>query len=139
MPEEVIVKVERPEGFEHLSEDEWRKRLKKAMSEEEQRAREERRVGKRSVVGRKAVLEAKTTDTPDTVEPRRELRPHIACLDAALRIRVLKALELFRVQRTEALLKMLAGKLGVVFPFGTYRIRSGVAPPYFNVAPASAA
>jgi hypothetical protein len=133
MPEEVVVKIERPEGFEHLSEDEWRVRLKKAMADEEQRAQEERRRYKRRVLGRKAILRMRPMDRPDTAAPRGGLRPHIGCLDRALRKLKLRALALFRAARTAALVRTLAGELGVVFPFGTYRIRG-----FLTVGPPSA-
>jgi hypothetical protein len=119
----VVIQVERPEGIEHLSEDEWRERLKKAMADEEQRARVERRESPRKLLGRKSVLRTKPTDRPDTVERRRGLRPHIACLNKAAREAALKALSAFRAQRTAALLRTLDGALDVAFPLGTYRIR----------------
>jgi hypothetical protein len=123
MPEEVTLRVHRPDGFEHLSEDEWRTKLLNGLREEEDRARAERREANRGVLGRKGVLAAAPTDFPHTVEPRRTLRPHVACLSKERRKKELNALAAFREVRHLALLRNLSGERGVLFPFGTYRIR----------------
>jgi putative transposase len=123
MPAEVTLRIERPDGFEHLSESEWRQKLHDALTEEEERARVERRERGMGVLGRKAVLRAEPTDQPRTVEPRGGLRPHVACLNEARRMVELAALTAFRHARTAALVRALAGDLTVLFPFGTYRIR----------------
>ncbi|HVJ89580.1 MAG TPA: hypothetical protein VM580_07225 [Labilithrix sp.] len=120
MPAEVTLRVERPDGFEHLSDEEWRAMLCKAMRDEEKRARSERRANHRLVLGRKAVLRSSPTDLPHTVEPRRRLRPHIACLDPSRRVRELTALLVFRIERRDARLRCLAGERNVAFPVGTY-------------------
>ena len=132
MPPTATVHVERPDGFEGLSDEEWRNRLLTAVAVEEKRLRHERQAQNRSVLGRKAVLRAQPTDRPSTIEPRRRLRPHLACLNAALRKLKLKALKLFRVARATALARTLVGELGVLFPLGTYRVRG-----FFMVSPSS--
>lgn len=123
MPEEVTLRIERPEGFEALSDAEWTAMLTDALKREEERARKERATSKRRVVGRKAILRAEPTDTPITVAPRRQLRPHLACRDKARRRRELQALVAFRAQRNQALRLLLGGERDVLFPFGTYRVR----------------
>ena len=123
MPNEVTLRIERPDGFEELSEEAWVAKLREALRLEEERAREERKAGGRGVLGRKAVLRAEPTDSPKTVEPRRELRPHVACLDKRRRLHELAALVAFRAQRWFALVRYLVGAPDVVFPRGTYRIR----------------
>jgi REP element-mobilizing transposase RayT len=131
MPEQVTLRVERPEGYEVDSHDEWRRKLEEAVRVEEQRARAERVQTNRGVLGRKGVLGAKPTDSPDTIEPRRRLRPHLACLDKARRIAELAALLAFRVARLAALMRFTSGERDVVFPEGTYHVRARVrsAPP----------
>jgi REP element-mobilizing transposase RayT len=123
MPSEVTVRVERLEGFEHLSESDWTAKLRQALDEEEERSRAKRHKSGRSVLGRKAVLLTRPTDRPQTIEPRRGLRPHIACLQRARRKLELAALAAFRIARSLALFRTLAGEENVIFPFGTYRIR----------------
>ena len=123
MPEEVTLHLERPEGFESLTEEEWTGKLRDAVRAEEERARQNRLASGARVLGRKAVLRAEPTDVPKTVAPRRELRPSVACKEKARRIAELAALVEFRAQRWVALLRHLAGELGVLFPDGTYRVR----------------
>lgn len=123
MPDEVTLRIERPDGFEDLSDAEWITKLQDALRVEEDRAREERRIAGRGVLGRKAVLRAEPTDRPRTVEPRRGLRPHVACLDESRRVLELTALVAFRIMRRAAVDRTLAGERDVVFPFGTYRVR----------------
>jgi putative transposase len=123
MPVEVTLQLERPEGFESLTDEEWTAKLLEAVRVEEERARGDRIARGGGVLGRKAVLRAQPTDTPKTVESRRKLRPCIACLDKARRIHELEKLVAFRRERRNALLRFLAAEPGVVFPHGTYRVR----------------
>lgn len=123
MPDEVTLRIERPEGFESLSEDEWVSKLRDAVRLEETRAREERAERGFGVLGRKTVLRAEPTDSPTTREPRRSLRPQVACLNEQRRIHELQLLLEFRRERHDALVRALNGELDVVFPRGTYRIR----------------
>lgn len=132
MPDEVTIRLERPDGFEDLSDAEWSAKVQDAVLREEARAREERVAAGRRVLGRKAILRAEPTDTPKTVEPRRGLRPHLACLGKARRLRELDALIAFRAERRAAVLRAMRGERDVVFPYGTYRVRAFVflcAPP----------
>ena len=130
VPEEVTLRLERLDGFESLTEDEWTARVRDAVRAEEERAREERLALGARVLGRKAVLRAEPTDVPKTTAPRRELRPCVACREKRRRIAELEALVAFRAQRHAALLRHLAGEPGVLFPHGTYRVRG-----FFRTAP----
>lgn len=124
MPEEVTLHIERPEGFEALSEREWVAKVEDAVRQQEESARDERTATGRGVLGRKAILRAQPTDCPDTVELRRQLRPHVACLDGPRRLAALAALAAFRGERRAALRRLLDGERDVVFPHGTYRVRT---------------
>lgn len=132
MPDEVTLRVERPEGFEALSDAEWVAKLRAAVEAEERTARAARLAAGRGVVGRKEVLRADPTAIPATLAPRRELRPHVACLDAKQRVIELAALRGFRRGRLAAMIRLMRGERDVVFPFGTYRVRA-----FFLSAPAS--
>lgn len=137
MPDEVRLHLERPDGFEDLSDDQWTSRLRDALAREEARAREERLESNRRVMGRKAVLRALPTDLPTTVAPRRELRPHLACGDKERRRSELRNLMAFRQERQRAVCCLLRGETDVVFPFGTYRVRGffiSAPPPTVAVA-----
>jgi hypothetical protein len=127
MPETVTLRAERIEGFEHLSDDEWAAMLQQAVLAAEREARQEREENHIRVLGRKAVLAASPNDKPKTIEPRRVLRPHVACKNEELRIAALLALVQFRQDHAEARLAYLDGDRDVVFPFGTYFLRIAAA------------
>lgn len=122
MPAEVKIALVRPEGFEDMSQEQWRTKITGALREVEDRARAERLAAKHGIVGRKEILAAKPTDTPSSLSPRGGLRPNIACRDRERRKAELANLIAFRNQRRDALARYNAGELDVVFPHGTYRI-----------------
>jgi hypothetical protein len=121
MPESVTLVAHRPDGFEHLSDGEWSEKVRQAVRDEEEKARAARAVSGRRVLGRKQVLSAATTERPRSIEPRRSLRPHLACRDKHRRARALAALREFRAAYREARLRFEAGDHAVVFPYGTCR------------------
>lgn len=123
MPDMVTIRLERIEGFEELSDKEWIDKLAIALREQEEGAREKRRKDGQRVLGRKAVLQSQPTDTPLTVEPRRGLRPCIACGTPARLKEELWALASFRATRRLCLVRLRGREPGVIFPAGTYRIR----------------
>ena len=123
MPAEVTLRAERPAGFEHLADDEWRGLLLSDLHKAEERARAVRRETNTRVVGRKNVLAAAHTDQPTTMERRRRLRPCVACRDVDKRKRELAALRNFREAYRRARERWCQGEHRVVFPFGTYRLR----------------
>lgn len=122
MPESVTLRVERPDGFDRLSDEEWTAKVSGAVRVAEDAARQHRKENKLTILGRKAVLRARPTDRPRSVEPRRELRPLIACRDLARRVAELGALRRFRAAYRAALERYRAGKRKVRFPAGTYRV-----------------
>ena len=123
MPAEVTLRIERPDGFASLSDAAWTAKLHDAVRRAEESARQERAARGGRVLGRKAILRAKPTDAPRSVEPRRGMRPALACRDRARRIQELSALLAFRARRTAARLRYLADERDVLFPHGTYRVR----------------
>jgi putative transposase len=123
MPAEVTLRLERLDGFEGLSDDEWVAQLKHAVRVEEERARDARRRRGHGVVGRQEIFRTDPTDNPDTPRRTTGLRPHIACRNPLRRAYELLKLLAFRAVREAALVRTLAGERDVLFPFGTYRIR----------------
>jgi hypothetical protein len=102
----------------------WANRVLDAVAERERRAREERmRTGLR-VRGRKAVRRVSAEESPKTREPRRTLRPALACKDPKRRAAELANLVAFRASYAAARRRFAAGDRGVVFPAGTYRLRA---------------
>lgn len=122
MPAIVTLQVERLPGFEHLDAESWAKMLRARLDIEEEEAREKRMKEQRPFFGRKAVLGCQHTDRPDTMAPRRRLRPTTACGNPALRIRVLGLLRSFRTAYRSAMEEWLARDFATWFPPGTYKM-----------------
>lgn len=120
--ESVTLRVERPDGFEHLSEEQWAAKIADGVRAAEERAREDRASRRMSVLGREAVLAAKHTDRPDTVDPPATFRPSVACKNVERRISELAAILRFRAAYRIALERWRAGQRDAVFPRGTYRM-----------------
>ena len=128
MPKEVFIRIERPAGYEEMSDTEWREKLTAAIADRECAARSKRREDGRGVLGRKGVLRVSPDERPSSVEPRRTLRPCIGCLDKERRKIELAVLCAFRLAYRIALQKWRAGARETIFPRGTYALlASGVA------------
>ncbi|MDB4942199.1 MAG: hypothetical protein JWP97_1733 [Labilithrix sp.] len=123
MPPHATLRIERPLGFESLSELQWTAKLQRAISSVEEDARRRRLRDGLRVLGRKAVLRVSPTDVPSSMAERGGLRPHVACRNGAARRNALASLAVFRRRRREALERHLAGERDVVFPYGTFRAR----------------
>jgi putative transposase len=122
MPETVTLRAEKLAGFEHLSDAEWSAKVVAAVVARERKIRELRRRTGRRVFGREAVLRARPTDTAVTVEPRRGLRPQLACKNKQRRVHEALVLKAFRYAYGVAL-KALRGGVRALFPEGTYKLR----------------
>ncbi len=123
MPRDVALQVERPEGYEELSDEAWSNKVFSAVRDAEEKARTRRALRSQRVLGRKAVLRAAHTDQPGTAAPRGGLRPLVACDDVDRRARELLAIVQFRRAHRDARLRWCAGDRGAVFPPGTYLMR----------------
>jgi len=123
MPAEVELRAARLPGFEDMSDEQWRATVIEAVRAAEATHRARRVAEGKTVLGRKAILAASLEERPKTVEPRRRLRPAVACKNEELRKAVLLALLQFRFAHREALRKLIARERGVVFPYGTYRVK----------------
>lgn len=88
---------------------------------EEQQAQERMQTGRR-VMGRRSVLRQSWRDTPNSREPRRNLRPRVAARDKLDRVATLRRNKEWQAQYRSARLQWLAG-FDVEFPFGTYWLR----------------
>ena len=120
MPAEVELVLQRPPGFEELSQEEWADVLRTAIRAREAHVASER-AGKR-VLGRKAVLAQSPFDRPDTHEPRRQLSPRVAAKNKGRRIEALRRHRAFLIAYREAFARLRAGERDVVFPAGTYKL-----------------
>jgi hypothetical protein len=122
MPELASLRAEPPPGWTGSS-DEWAETVRERVAVAETAARDERRITGRNVMGRRAVLRVSAFDSPDTHEPRRNLRPLIACKNRQRRIDALKALKQFREAYRPAWEAFVSGARNTVFPAGTYIMR----------------
>jgi putative transposase len=127
-PPAIRFRLRRPPGFEHLSSDEFATLLREKIAEREAAAAFERAETGRQVLGRAAILRQSWRDQPDTVEPRRQLDPRVACMNVWRRVEALRRNKLFVVayQAMRALWRL--GETAV-FPYGTYWLRRFAGAP----------
>ena len=122
MPEKVELRFERLPGFEHLSRTEWRDRILAAIAEQERKAAHQRRAKGTGVLGRRAILRQSPVGAPKRGEPRRGLRPRVACRSKWQRIEALGRNAEFLRRYRKAYRAFRAGRRRVVFPAGTYQL-----------------
>lgn len=122
MPKSVTLAVATPPAHRDNREA-WVQRIHEAVREKERVAQQQRQFKRKGVIGRRQILAASAFDRPSTQEPRRNLRPHIACLNRERRVRELAALQEFRVAHTVARELFSGGQRDVVFPAGTFQMR----------------
>jgi putative transposase len=120
MPEELELRLGLPDHFEGKASflDELERRI---VEVEERLERERTRTGRR-IVGRRSILRQSWRDSPNSREPRRNLRPRVAARDRLVRIATLERNKEWQVEYRTARLLWLAG-LEVEFPDGTYWLR----------------
>ncbi|MBS2014360.1 MAG: hypothetical protein JST00_15845 [Deltaproteobacteria bacterium] len=123
MPKEATLRCERPAGFESLTQREWQTLVSEAVAVAERKARDERRKSGKGIFGRKEILRVEPTSSPSTVEPRRGLRPSIACKDKERRDLELGSLRAFRLEYRSVFERWVKRAKDVLFPAGTYRLR----------------
>lgn len=123
MPPEATLHVERPEGFEHLSQKAWVRLLVERIEAVECTARAERRQAGIRVLGERGVLEQRWQDHPKTREPRRKLSPRVAASNKWARIEALRMNRDFQRAYAEARDAFTLGLGNVLFPEGTYWLR----------------
>jgi hypothetical protein len=116
MPEEVtltlVIPPELGDAEEVIAE------LRRRVTELEQTTREHRLASGRRVLGRKRVLEQAWSDSPTSVEPRRNLRPRFAGPTES-RIAALAAYKQFLLDYDIARREWMFGRPSM-FPVGTY-------------------
>ncbi len=133
-PDEVAVRLSRPAGFEHLDDGALRELLEQEVLRQEEKAREKIAREGRTFLGRRAVLDQSLTDSAQSWERRRKLKPRIACRDHWKRMEAIQRLQEFIAEYRQSWEAFRDGIRDVVFPYGTYalRIHLGVvcrAPP----------
>ncbi len=94
--------------------------MRAGVAEEESRAAAKRAATGERVLGRKAILAASPSQRPNTIAPRRKMRPLIAARNLFARLAAIEALEDFRKAYALAREKFVAGARSVAFPAGTW-------------------
>lgn len=121
MPESEELELVCPPGFDSV--DELRARLSAAVKHEEGEALRRLAAQGRSVLGVRGVLAQRIEARPASVEPRRNLNPHVACRDRWKRIEALQGLKAFRAAYRLAWRQFRRGLRATIFPHGTYWMR----------------
>lgn len=119
MPRQVTLVAALPREWQG-GRDAWVARIHEAVRMKEQAAREHRRLTGTRLVGRKTVRRRPAFDRPSSYEPRRALRPTLACRSQERRAHELAALRSFRAAYARARARLASGDRSVVFPAGTY-------------------
>lgn len=122
MPKTVELRFARPRGFEHLSHKEWEALLRGEVAKRERTFAAEREARGARVMGRSAVMNQVPGASPRTSEPRRGLRPTVACRNKWRRIEALQRCVRFLERYREAFEARRAGNVKVEFPFGAYKL-----------------
>ncbi len=120
MPDELELDLKIPE---HVpGRDALLAELERRIAEVEEQCAKERQQSGRRVVGRRCILRQSWRDTPNSREPRRNLRPRVAARDSFDRIAALVRNAEWKAAYRSARLQWLAG-FDVEFPHGTYWLR----------------
>ena len=123
MPKEVTLRFTRPRGFEHLSHDDWVKRVRESIAVVEARATAERRRKKLRVLGRKRVLSQSPLASPTSPARRRKLSPRVAAKNRWRRFEALRRNDAWLQAYRSALDAYRRGNKEALFPIGTYKLR----------------
>jgi REP element-mobilizing transposase RayT len=123
LPKSVSLKLVRPRGFEHLSDQQWRQRLRDETAKREQKFATTRRQHGIPLVGRKAVRRQSPFSSPRTLTQRRGLKPRIATRNKWLRLERTRRHKRFEHEYRAALGLYAAGQRDIPFPYGTYKMR----------------
>jgi putative transposase len=122
MPDEITLELVRPPGLEALPDVNFRERLTEGLRVVEHEAAAIRKRDRIRVLGREAVMRQHWSARPSTREPRRGLRPAVACRNAWRRAETLARNKAFIAAYRAARERLLAG-LEAKLPPGTYWLR----------------
>jgi len=128
-PEEVTLEFHRPPGFDHLSDEQLATLLREKLAEREEQIRARARAEGRRFLGRTAVLAQSRYAYPSTPGKRSGVRPTVASKCKWALIERLQRNRGWLERYETALQELRAGNRNVVFPYGTYKLRS-----YYRIA-----
>ena len=127
-PDEVVIELPRPAGFEDMTTQEYRRMVTDDTKQVEHRVQAEYDSKGKHFLGPKTILRQSPYDRPKTKEPRRRLSPRVKTKDKWRRIESLQRITTFEAEYWVALLEFRSGNFQVEFPFGTYwmKVYAGV-------------
>jgi hypothetical protein len=123
MPAEAVLEFFRPPGYDDASDEELAELIDQAVADREQKFRDEYDRDGKSFLGRRAVLQQARRSAPRTRAPRFGLSPRVAAKDKWRRIEMLARNRTWLACYRDSRRRWLAGDSGVVFPYGTYKLR----------------
>ncbi len=121
-PDEIILTLERPPGFEDLTEEELEERIAKQTKELEDEARAKAAEKGASFLGRKNVMRTSRYACAKRKEHPFRIIPVVAAKDAEARIRRIEENLAWRKCYVAARDLFVGGERDVVFPYGTYML-----------------
>jgi putative transposase len=133
MPEAVRLRLHLPAEVAPVSRAEFVSRLDERLSAAEDRAADARRRSGHAIVGRATVRFQHWNDNPRSREPRRGLRPRVACQDTRRRIETLARNRAWLESYRRARHAFLRGDV-TPFPTGTFWLRRHAGVPCEPVA-----
>ena len=122
-PEKATFELHRPPGYDELSDTELAALLGERIEYLEQAARQAAQLAARRFLGRRAVLEQSRLAYPTSTQARFSLRPSVAGRSKWARIARLQENADWLERYRDALDRLRAGATGVVFPYGTWKLR----------------
>jgi REP element-mobilizing transposase RayT len=121
MPRFAPLRLHRPVGFESAAD--FDTQIAEALGALEAQAAERLAAEGRSFLGADWIRAQTATGRPAPGEPRRKLRPRLACRDKWKRVEALARLGTFAQAYREALARWRRGLRDTLFPAGTYQLR----------------
>ena len=119
----------RPPGFDDLSDEELAALLRDTLEARERDIRKKARQNRQTFLGKEVILRQSRHAYPRSKEKRFGLRPTLAAKCKWARIERLRRNKRWLALYEAALRELRAGNRDVVFPYGTYKLRS-----YYRIA-----
>ena len=122
-PDEAVLEMTRPPGYDEWSDDELAGVIKVAIDKREQKFRDEYDAAGKAFMGRRRVREQSRHSSARTPERKFGISPRVACRNKWARIERLQSNKRWLNGYNSALSAWRAGDRDVEFPAGTYKMR----------------
>jgi putative transposase len=121
-PEQVTLKLHRPPGFDHLSDDALTAAMSDLVEQRERKAQDERRKDGKRFIGRRHILRQSRHAYASSNEPRGTLKPTISARSRWARVELLRRSDDWLEAYEDAKHRFVTGDRDVRFPFGTWKL-----------------